>query len=198
MTDANQIHEPDRQTILRYEVVPDDRCRVRDLVLSTGFFSSAEIDVAVELVDERLAKGGVSGYEFVLAEAGARLIGYACYGPIPATEGSYDLYWIVVDKRCQQQGYGRLLLETCEQQIRAAGGQRIFVDTSNRSQYAPTRAFYERCGYRREALLRDFYAFGDDKVIYGKAIGSGSTSGTVGAVSHRSINDCRLSRSVRV
>jgi GNAT superfamily N-acetyltransferase len=155
---------------LRYELVPDDRRRVRDLVLSTGFFSPAEIDVAVELVDERLAKGAESGYEFVFAECDSALIGYACYGPIPATQGSYDLYWIVVEKRHQRQGLGHLLLETCEQRICTAGGRRIFVDTSNRSQYAPTHAFYERCGYRREAVLHDFYASGDDKVIYVKVV----------------------------
>jgi ribosomal protein S18 acetylase RimI-like enzyme len=168
MTAADQSRRANRKTVLRYEVVPDDKSRVRDLVLSTGFFSPAEIDVAVELVDERLAKGAESGYEFVLAQTGASLLGYACYGPIPATQGSYDLYWIVVDKGRQRQGLGRMLLETCERRICAAGGRRIFVDTSNRSQYAPTRAFYERCGYRREAVLHDFYAPEDDKVIYVK------------------------------
>lgn len=33
--------------------------------------------------------------------------------------------------------------------------------------YAPTRKFYTSLGYAEEARLADFYAPGDDKVIYG-------------------------------
>jgi ribosomal protein S18 acetylase RimI-like enzyme len=155
---------------LRYEAAPADRDRVQALVQSTGFFSPSEVAVAVELVDERLAKGVGSGYHFVFAEAGEELVGYACFGPIPATAASFDLYWIAVHKDHQRKGLGRLLLDASERRIRAAGGYRIYVDTSNRPQYQPTRAFYESCGYRREAVLQDFYAPGDDKVIYVKVL----------------------------
>jgi hypothetical protein len=37
-------------------------------------------------------------------------------------------------------------------------------------QYASTRAFYEDCGYRLEAVLADFYAAGDGKVVYCKSL----------------------------
>ena len=51
--------------------------------------------------------------------------------------------------------------------------RQVYIETSNREQYAPTRGFYLRCGYRQEALLKDFYAVGDDKVIYGKVLERG-------------------------
>ena len=51
-----------------------------------------------------------------------------------------------------------------------AGGRRVYVETSGRAQYEPTRRFYEACGYAREAVLTDFYAPGDDKVIYGQSL----------------------------
>jgi hypothetical protein len=47
----------------------------------------------------------------------------------------------------------------------------VYVETSGRRDYAPTRAFYERAGYRPEARLADFYAPGDDKWIYVKPLG---------------------------
>ena len=65
---------------------------------STGVFSPGEIQIAVELADERLAKGEASGYYFVFAEEDGQVRGYACYGPIALTVGSYDLYWIAVAK----------------------------------------------------------------------------------------------------
>jgi ribosomal protein S18 acetylase RimI-like enzyme len=154
----------------RYEPVAEDRQRVREIVESTGFFSPAEVDVAVELVDERLAKGEASGYYFVFAEFDGRTVGYSCYGPIPATAASYDLYWIAVDRDCQGRNYGRILLEESERLIRAAGGRRVYIDTSSRPQYQPTRAFYEHFHFRREVVLEDFYAPGDGKAIYVKVL----------------------------
>lgn len=155
---------------LRYDVQPSDAGRVRSLVQSTGVFLDAEVDVAVELVDERLAKGPASGYYFVFAEQYDRLVGYTCYGPIACTQASFDLYWIAVEKSCQGHGLGRDLLRESERLIRAQGGTRVYIETSSRAQYTPTRMFYERCGYHCETMLADFYAPGDAKVIYLRAL----------------------------
>jgi hypothetical protein len=46
----------------------------------------------------------------------------------------------------------------------------VYIDTSGRAQYASTRAFYEKNGYVCEARLKDFYAPGDDRVIYSKVL----------------------------
>ena len=161
------------QTVtLRQTVEPADRDYVRAIVESTGMFRPDEVDVAVELVDEQLAKGEPSGYFFVFAELDDQVIGYACYGPIACTVSSFDLYWIAVHQDQQGQGLGRRLLEESEKLIRKAGGTRIYIDTSGRSQYEPTRRFYERCGYAVKATLADFYAPGDDRVIFAK-VGEG-------------------------
>jgi ribosomal protein S18 acetylase RimI-like enzyme len=150
--------------------VPADASAVREIVASTGFFYDHEIDVAVELVDERLAKGPASGYFFIFAEQDGRVAGYSCYGPIACTTHSYDLFWIAVHKDFQGGGLGRLLLAESEKRIAAAGGRRIYVETSGRDQYEPTRSFYEHCGYTREATLAEFYGPGDDKVMYVKVV----------------------------
>ena len=150
----------------RHDIRPEDRENVRRLVDSTGVFSPVEIDVAVELVDERLKSGLESGYFFVFAEHEGRAVGYTCYGQIPLTAASFDLYWIAVDKAMHGLKIGRALLEKTEELIRQAGGRKVYIETSNRHHYAPTRGFYLRCGYCQAALLEDFYAPGDDKVIY--------------------------------
>ena len=153
-----------------YQVGPDDPERVRDLVEATGFFYAAEIDVAEELVLERLSKGGVSGYYFVLAEDNGRLVAYTCYGPIACTASSYDLYWIAVHPDSQGRGLGKMILKETESLIREAGGTRIYAETSQRPQYASTRAFYEERGYHQASLLPDFYGPGDGKVTYCKVL----------------------------
>jgi ribosomal protein S18 acetylase RimI-like enzyme len=157
--------------VLRHQPLPGDRAAIRSIVESSGFFSPHEVDVAVELVDERLHRGPASGYHFVFADdPQGRTWGYACYGPIAVTHGSYDLYWIAVDQTYRGQGLGRILLTEAERLIRAEGGRRVYIETSDRAQYAATRGFYQRCGYWQEAVLKDFYAPGDDKAIYVKAL----------------------------
>lgn len=167
---------------LRDQVLPSDREHVRRIVESTGFFRADEVDVAVELVDERLAKGPASGYEFVFADRGEHAVGYACFGPIACTIGSYDLYWIAVDAGQQGTGLGRLLLKAAEDAIRRRDGRHVYIETSNRPQYTPTRGFYDRCGYRLAAVLPDFYAPGDDKVIYVKDLTAVERDASRGAV----------------
>lgn len=150
-----------------------DLAEIGALVAATGFFSEEERRVAVDLVTEALARGPESGYEFVFAEEAGevgQLIGYACYGPIPATDSSFDLYWIAVSPRHQRGGIGRRLLNEVERLARQQGATQMFVDTSARDQYAPTRAFYESSGYRRSARIENFYAPGDDKIIYSKPL----------------------------
>ena len=143
-----------------------DMERVREIVVSSGFFSEAEIEVAVELVQERLNKGVESGYYFLFAEQDQKVVGYSCFGPIPCTVESYDIYWIAVQQELRRSGLGVAILKNVEERIREMGGKRIYVETSSRQQYKPSRSFYTRCGYRREATLENFYSSGDHKVIY--------------------------------
>jgi len=168
---------------LRTEPDPADPARVRELLASTGFFRDDEIAIGVELVAERLARGSASGYELLLADdpAAPRLRGYCCFGEIPLTVGSWDLYWIAVAPDLQGRGLGRRLLAETERRIAAAGGRRVFVDTSGRADYAPTRAFYERCGYTVAARLTDFYAVGDDKVVYSRILPVACSSSSLGS-----------------
>lgn len=155
----------------RARVAPSDREKVREIVASTGYFSAAEIDVAVELVGERLAKGEASGYHFVFAEdRSGRMAGYACHGPAPCTGSSHDLYWIAVRPELRGLGLGRALLAAVESRLRAAGGGKLIAETSSRPQYAPTRAFYLACGFILEARIADYYAPGEDIHYYTKTV----------------------------
>lgn len=158
----------------REEVRPGDEEAVGALVAATGFFSAEEVAIAAELVAERLQKGPASGYEFILAEKDGRLAGYSCYGLIPCSTVSWDLYWIAVDPATQGSGLGRRILAMTEERIAAAGGLACYAETSGREQYVPTRAFYERTGYATGAVFEDFYGPGDAKYVFVKRLGAGS------------------------
>ncbi|HET9796904.1 MAG TPA: hypothetical protein VFP90_02900, partial [Gemmatimonadaceae bacterium] len=75
---------------------PNDRARVAELLASTAVFSTEEIAVALQLFDVSVNAGdrvgaddaSVADYEFTGAFDDERLLGYACSGPTPATEGT--------------------------------------------------------------------------------------------------------------
>ena len=152
----------------REEVRPEDVEAVRALVAATGFFSAEEVTIAAELVAERLENGAESGYEFVMVERNGELVGYSCYGRIPCSTVSWDLYWIAVAPGGQGSGLGRRILALTEQLIAEAGGRACYAETSGRDLYAPTRAFYVRTGYDTAAVFEDFYGPGDAKYVFVK------------------------------
>jgi ribosomal protein S18 acetylase RimI-like enzyme len=147
------------------------RARLEQLTRATGFFREEEVVTAVELLDESLA--GDDDYQFVGAFDRDALVGYACWGPTPGTEGTCDLYWIVVDPASQGAGVGTRLLREVEGRLLADGCRLVVVETSSRAEYAPTRAFYENRGYTRAATIPGYYAPGDDLVIYTKDLTDG-------------------------
>jgi D-alanine-D-alanine ligase-like ATP-grasp enzyme/GNAT superfamily N-acetyltransferase len=147
-----------------------DREPLETLIRATAFFNPEEVDVALELVDDRLANGEASHYRFLVGEIDGRVAGYACWGPIPGTSASADLYWIVVHPDFQGQGAGAALLRAAEEWMAGAGRTRVYVETSTRPQYLPTRAFYAACGYELVSELADFYAPGDGKATFLKVV----------------------------
>lgn len=154
------------------------RARLEALASATGLFRPAEAAIAVQVLDEALA--GDDDYRFVGAYAGGvdTLVGFACWGPTPATTGTWDLYWLAVDPAWQGKGVGSQLLGEVESRLTAQRARLLVVETSSRADYAPTRAFYERRGFRRAALLPEYYAPGDDLLIYLKDFTHGVLAGT--------------------
>jgi ribosomal protein S18 acetylase RimI-like enzyme len=157
------------------------RARVEEILRATSVFRGEEVDVALELFDlvyaasDGTAIGGAGAvepdYTFVGVFAGEdRLLGYACYGPTPATDRTYDLYWIAVDPAAQGSGAGTRLLAEVERRLCDARGRMLVVETSSRDEYDATRGFYAARGYQEAARVGHFYAPGDDRVIYTKRL----------------------------
>jgi ribosomal protein S18 acetylase RimI-like enzyme len=152
----------------------DDRDAVAQLLRETGQFREPEVAVAIQLFDLGVALHGAlprdPSYVFVGAEQDGALAGFVCYGATPATDGTYDVYWIAVRHDVQGRGVGRALLAYAERTVRAAGARLLVIETSGGERYERTRAFYEHAGYEELARVRDFYALGEDRVIFARRV----------------------------
>lgn len=146
-----------------------DGAGILEIARNIELFEPGDIDTIQELWTEFTAKGdAASWYHFVAARRGGNLLGFACYGQRPLTQGAYDLYWIAVDKNHHRQGVGDALLERVEAQVRQRGGRLLIAETAGKLAFEPTRRFYLRSGYELEARIRDFYSPGDDLIVFTK------------------------------
>ena len=143
-----------------------DRTVIEALSRAIPLFRPEEVEVALEVLDASFKPGQID-YFTVGAELDGRLVGWICWGPTPCTLGTYDLYWVAVDPSVQGAGLGSLLVAEMEKQL-AGQARLIVVETGGRKQYEPTRAFYLARGYRIVAQVPDFYAPGDDQVVFVK------------------------------
>lgn len=158
---------------IRHDALPKDIVGVRDLLAPMGMFYPHEIDVAVELVEDRLTKGDKSEYYFIMADDGAgELCGYICYGPITMTDARFDIYWIAVRSDMRGSGLAAGLLKDAEDGMIKLGAKGVFVETSSKDGYKAARRFYEKNGYAMCARVVNFYADGDDKMIYCRFFGA--------------------------
>ncbi len=86
------------------------------------------------------------------------------------TDGTWNMLAIAVHPDHQGSGAGAALTQAMEQTLKATNARVLIVDTSGTEDFASTRQFYAKNGYDEEARIRDFWAAGDDKVIFHKAL----------------------------
>jgi ribosomal protein S18 acetylase RimI-like enzyme len=152
-----------------HSITHHDREKILDLLQQTAVFNEQEIDVAMEMVDLVLMKKDRGEYQtFCYHDGDNQFMGYICFGPIPMTDSSYDLYWIAVDKKVAGKGVAAELVRFMEERVVKEGGKKIYVDTSTTPKYETARAFYEKHGYRIICVLDNFYRERDHKIIFMK------------------------------
>ena len=147
-----------------------DSSAVREILCVSNVFTSEEVAVAIELVDEGVATGLAGRFSLFGAELDGIVRGYICIGRVVLTRGTWHLYWIAVHPSVQAQGIGRALQRHAEGFIRSLGGERLVLETSSRADYERTRAFYRVAGFAQCGLIPDFYRPGDDCIIFCKAL----------------------------
>ena len=142
-----------------------DLAEVHGILLACGaVFTAEEVGVALEMA------GAPDDYQLFAAEVGGAVRGFACAGRTPLTAATWHLYWIAVHPGDQGTGVGRALQAHVERFVRGAGGERIVLETSGRSDYARARRFYADAGYREVGRIDAYYKAGDDCIIFCKVL----------------------------
>jgi ribosomal protein S18 acetylase RimI-like enzyme len=148
-----------------------EKASVMRLLQATPEFLPPEVIIAEELIDAFLEDTETSGYYIYVAELDGEIAGYICYGNTPLTEATWDIYWVAVAHDKQGFGIGRILMKHAEDDIKKMHGKLIMVETSGKPEYNKTRRFYDTLNYQRVCQIPDYYAPGDDLVLFSKRLG---------------------------
>jgi GNAT superfamily N-acetyltransferase len=143
---------------------------LKSIAWGTQAFRPMEIDALGEVLDDYHANARDQGHRAITFEENGQVVGFAYYAPTAMTDRTWHLYWIFVDKKAHAKGIGSQLLKFAEEEITKLGARIFLIETSSLPSYDPTRRFYLKHGYDQEATIRDFYADGDNQVIFRKRL----------------------------
>ena len=97
-------------------------------------------------------------------------VAVAYVAPERMTSGTWNLLLVAVDPASQGRGVGAALVHEVERALAERGARVLLVETSGLPEFTRARAFYRATGYHEEARIREFYAAGEDKVVFRKAL----------------------------
>jgi GNAT superfamily N-acetyltransferase len=150
---------------------PGDTNALIEITRGTNVFKPMEIETLREVINDYFAVNRNHGHQCItMQDDDSRIVGFAYYAPTAMTEQAWHLYWIAVRTGQQAKGLGAKLLAAVEEGIRAHKGRVLFIETSSLPHYEKTRQFYLKQKYDKEAVLRDYYAAGDDMVVFRKLL----------------------------
>jgi ribosomal protein S18 acetylase RimI-like enzyme len=77
------------------------------------------------------------------------------------------------------RGPGSALVSHVERVLNERCIRLLIVETSGLPDFARARAFYDKSGFTEEARVKNFFAAGDDKLIYTKMLHDSGSSDNV-------------------
>lgn len=83
---------------------------------------------------------------------------------------NYWLGWFYIHKNYAGKGYGKELLEFVVKKLKKKGIKKLFVNTSSHYFYKKALKLYLDNGFKVEAVIKDYYGFGDDQLILSRKI----------------------------
>ena len=149
--------------------VPQHREAILEIARLSGLFPPEGI-ADIETTLDAFFAGTTDGDQWLVNSPDSDVAAIAYYAPERMTDGTWNLYLLAVHPQRQGQGLGAALVRQIERDLRSTGARVLLIETSGVPDFAGQRAFYTRLGYHQEARIREFYAPGDDKVVYWKLL----------------------------
>lgn len=149
------------------DISASDKPAVLQIIKDSNQFNDESLAYVESTLDAHLAEN--SGAIWLTADDGQPVSISYC-NPEPVTLGTWNLLMLWTRQDRQGQGFGTALVAEIEHRLREKGARLLIVETSGLPDFEVARAFYAKCGFVHEATIKDFFAAGEDKLIYTKPI----------------------------
>jgi len=148
------------------KVIKDDINALKEVLNSIDLFPAEILD---DMISDYFENPETSDIWFTAIQD-KKPIGIGYCAPEKLTEGTYNLYAIGIRSDIQGKGIGGAMMNYIENELKSQGQRILIVETSGTEDFRLTRKFYENLNYTKEAVIRDFWSEGDDKVIFWKKL----------------------------
>ncbi|MEM6614879.1 MAG: GNAT family N-acetyltransferase [Cyanobacteria bacterium P01_C01_bin.72] len=146
-------------------VKPQDVAAIKAIIDANELFPSQMLD---EMMSGYFTNSDSEELWLTYDDSNPKAIAFCA--PEQMTEGTWNLYLIAVHPDFHRQGIGKAMIRHIEHVLLVRGVRILLVETSGLDSFKSTRTFYLSLGYEQEAQIREFYAAGEDKIIFRKAL----------------------------
>lgn len=139
---------------------------LKSVLDSCGLFPSEYLD---EMISDYFNNTDTQDVWFTYIDNNSPVaIGYCV--PEKLTNGTYNLLAIGVSENSQRKGIANEMMDYIEQELKNKDGRILIVETSSDDAQIGARKLYEKIGYTKEAVIRDFWNDGEDKIVFWKKL----------------------------
>jgi ribosomal protein S18 acetylase RimI-like enzyme len=118
----------------------------------------------------RFVSGDEGSDLWLTCEVDGKAVGFCYAVPEKLTDRTWNMLALAVLPLLQGKGHGGALVRQLETTLRDRGQRVLIADTSGVDAFAQTREFYRKNNYTEEAHIREFWAAGDDKIVFWKSL----------------------------
>ena len=90
--------------------------------------------------------------------------------PEKLTEGTFNLLALGVKPEFAGKGLGKKMMEHIEDKLRSLEHRMLIIETSSLAEFEDAQKFYQNLNFEKEAVIRDFWSEGDDKIVFRKKL----------------------------
>ena len=125
-----------------------------------------------ELLDDMIAPALAGETEdlWLTCLADGHPVGFCFTAREEMTDRTWNLLAIGVLPDRQRRGIGAALVRAVETELRQQEQRLLLIDTSGRPEFKGVHRFYKALRYAQTARIPDFWATGDDKVVFCKGL----------------------------
>lgn len=147
-------------------VTQSDIDGIKNVLDSCGLFPSEYLD---EMISDYFNNTDTQDIWFTYIDNNSPVaIGYCA--PEKLTNGTYNLLAIGVSESAQRKGIAHEMMNYIEQELKSRDGRILIVETSSGDAQIGARKLYQKIGYTQEAVIRDFWNDGEDKIVFWKKL----------------------------